>query len=103
MTGWDGIQSFNKFQSIPRGRDVTIECHFSGIPTPSVEWFRDGVLINTGITNPTASLSILSLSNVKITSVYQCHVSNQHGSDTAMLLLCSQIPGNEPHPISTSF
>ena len=95
-TSFNGMQSFSNFISVPDGTDVTIQCQFSGMPTANVVWYRDGTMITTGIeTNLSIFLSTLSLSDIQTAGVYQCHVSNEFGRDTATLFLCRETPGDE--------
>ena len=85
-------------QSIPPGSDVTIRCEFEGNPRPdpsaAVEWYRDGVKLdsNSGVSTSMFDSS-LTIQNFRASAVYQCHVTNVHGSDTASVFLCLQRQG----------
>ena len=88
-----GVIFTSESQSIPPGSDVSIFCQFDGRPVPTaVEWYRDGVLVESGIFT-TEFNSTLNLYNFRSTAVYQCHVTNIHGSDTASVFLCLQHQG----------
>ena len=90
-----GIPS--KTTIITPGTDVTIYCPSSGINTPSIEWFRDGVMIVSG---GRFTISETTLPGAVITSVlriddfqsadagtYSCSANNIVGSDDGTVTL----------------
>ena len=83
--------------SIPPGSDVTLHCQFSGRPAPTrVEWYRDGARVDSSSSVSTSdSVSSLTIENFGRSEVYQCRVSNQHGSDKSSFFLCLEQQGRE--------
>ena len=77
--------------TITPGTDVTIYCPSSGITTPSIEWFKDGVMVMSGgrftistTTLPDAVItSVLSIDNFQSADAgtYSCTSTNIVGSD----------------------
>ena len=77
--------------TITPGTDVTIYCPSSGIDTPSIEWFRDGVIVVSGgrFTISTTTLpgavitSVLSIDDFRSADAgtYTCTATNIVGSD----------------------
>ena len=83
--------------TITLGTDVTIYCPSSGINTPSIKWFRDGVMIVSG---GRFTISETTLPGAVITSVlriddfqsadagtYSCSANNIVGSDDGTVTL----------------
>ena len=79
--------------TITPGTDVTIYCPSSGITTPSIEWFKDGVMVvpggrftisTTTVTLPYAVItSVLSIDDFQSADAgtYSCTANNIAGSD----------------------
>lgn len=73
---------------------MTIHCQFDGRPFPNpaqVEWYRDGVRIDSD--SISGNITSLRVTDVQQSSVYQCRVSNEHGSDLASVSLCVEQEG----------
>ncbi|XP_039463690.1 neural cell adhesion molecule L1.1-like [Oreochromis aureus] len=66
-----------------RGHSVTLECLPSGLPTPKVEWKKDGVLANTTahVINFDRWLYFDSIT-LEDVGEYECNASNTHDSTT---------------------
>ena len=85
----NGIESDSSLIPVPSGSDITIKCQFSGVPIPNkVKWTRDGSLVNVGVVTE-GGVSTLSVIGFNTHDVYQCHVENEYGRDTASVYLCS--------------
>lgn len=83
------MESSDISRLVPRGSSVTIHCQFNGRPFPSpdqVEWYRDGLQVGSASTSD--NTSSLRVANLQLSSVYQCRVSNEHGSGLASVFLC---------------
>lgn len=73
---------------IPSGADITIRCRYTGVPIPNqVEWTQDGALIQDSVVTE-EGVSTLTVRGVVSGGVYQCHVTNQYGRDTASIYVC---------------
>ncbi|XP_071098526.1 contactin-2-like [Haliotis cracherodii] len=70
------------------GKDVTLQCIFSGRPVPTVSWFRNNANLNNadGVTILDGSLTIRNVSE-KDTGIYRCTGQNKAGSKYADLNL----------------
>ena len=78
---------------VPSGADVALKCEYSGVPTPStVEWTLDGVNVSVGVVTE-GGVSMLTLTGVTSGGVYQCHVRNQYGRDSASVYICLEEQG----------
>ena len=83
--------------TITPGTDVTIYCPSSGINIPSIEWFRNGVMVMSGgrftistTTLPDAAItSVLSIDDFESgdAGTYSCTSTNIVGSDDGMTTL----------------
>lgn len=61
------------------------------LDSSAVEWYQDGVRLDSGIFMPNSST--LTIQDFRISAVYQCHVTNEHGSDMASVFFCLQRQG----------
>ena len=88
---WNGTKTTGSLQSIPQGSDVTLTCHFTGVPTPStVGWVQNGVPLTNGVfTND--SVTMVTIRDFQSSSVYQCHVENKYGHDIETVFLCLEV------------
>ena len=72
--------------SVNIGEQTRIQCQYSGNPTPTISWFKDGKLITGGdsrfvITQETPTLSILTINNTTMEdkAVYSVKVNSIAG------------------------
>lgn len=95
VTVVNGIETEDSLVPIPNGADVSIRCEYTGVPIPStVEWTQDGRVVQVGVVTD-EGVSTLSVTSAG--SVYQCHVTNQYGRDTAFVYICSDEQGGCGH------
>ncbi len=89
----NGMQTESSLIPIPGGSDVTLQCEYSGVPIPStVEWTLDGEAVSVGVVTE-GGVSKLNVEGVTSGGVYQCHVGNQYGRDSASVYICLEEQG----------
>ena len=70
---------------------LTLSCDFDGVPTPTVEWLHNGILLSDSDPNVTittdADSSLLELTNLQRDSdgQYVCRGTNVVGDDSIMV------------------
>lgn len=75
-------------------QNVTLTCVFGGVPVPTVEWFKDGVVLKQNMTYENR-LATLIIREVKETSIgkYSCKAVNELGqAETSCNLTASEKP-----------
>ena len=83
------------------GQSVTFTCVVSGIPTPTVTWYRNGALLSAGglisISGNSPNVSALFISSLAVedTGMYQCFASNVVGRTQASWALQVRISGED--------
>ena len=65
---------------------ITIQCHASGIPTPTVKWSKDGKKLSTGdryTVQVDGSLVLISEARLEDSARYTCTADSAAGKDSA--------------------
>ena len=75
----------------PLGGGLVLSCDFDGVPTPTVEWLHNNVLLSDSVPDVTittdADSSLLELTNLQRDSdgQYVCRGTNVVGDDSTMV------------------
>jgi len=87
------MQPMNDLEQLV-GRSVSFTCGTSGIPTPDVAWYFNGMQLTESdvISISGNTLSISPLAEMH-TGMYQCFVSNMAGTDQTSWALQVRTPG----------
>ncbi|KAM7330959.1 hypothetical protein ACRRTK_010148 [Alexandromys fortis] len=99
----EAARLLNSFCAVEK--TLQCSCSFRGIPTPSVQWWMDGVPVDTNsghghlqVTSTTLGPwdnSTLSMAkNPEMGTVLLCEGKNQHGTHGLSILLMSSEGGN---------
>ena len=64
---------------LPLGSPVNLTCFATGVPQPTLSWFKDDVPISNAI----ASVLFIERLSLETRGVYKCVASNVHGKDEA--------------------
>ena len=86
------ITAFNS--SSPRlrimlGEELHLECNYTGVPAPNIQWSHDGVLLKNGVDNASIFINTgVNFSRIVIVEVdhsdggtYTCRANNSLGTD----------------------
>ena len=79
---------------------VTFVCTASGIPPPTIQWFRDGVLLSSGVTLSGPSQMMISTVTGMIYQVERTLTFNTTTNDTGTYV-CEASNINEVQPTAT--
>lgn len=105
------IAFFNDSYSILLGKELRLECHAIGMPTPKITWMLPGGhMINESYTDSAGKIhitenNVLHVKSVKLTDegTYACFATNIVGSDASSTIVHVNINKITLHPRGVSY
>ena len=74
-------------QTVAESQSVIFTCKATGVPSPTIMWYKAGTIINTGVTNSTLGSSVqsnltISSSDIDDGGMYMCVAVNKVGTSS---------------------
>ncbi|OUC48461.1 putative fibronectin type III domain protein, partial [Trichinella nativa] len=82
---------------IPPGGSIDLKCLASGIPTPTIAWYKKGKLLQSN-TEPSTTMQI-KVEGLVETTGFQCVAENKMGKSTASIQVSVLGPGSPPENV----